>query len=77
MRATDIVWDTDGEFVDLPSKVDIPDDIDADEAADYLSDKFGFCIKSLCIDDVRPIDENGLTIVTQAVLGSPTLGGEE
>lgn len=45
-----IVWDTDGEKVDLPSTVRIM--IDASEnvgeaAADALSEKFGWCVKKL------------------------------
>ena len=40
--ATDIQWDTDGEDVDLPTSIRIPDDIDDEEIADYLSDVTGF-----------------------------------
>jgi len=50
---THIKWDTDGEVVDLPTEftVTLADDAEADtEAADALSDEFGFCILSLCIE---------------------------
>lgn len=42
---SDIVWDTDGEDVDLPTEwtmeVEDPEDI-----ADELSDIFGWCVES-------------------------------
>ena len=45
MIATNILWDTEGEFVDLPSEIKIPDNIKDDEdlISDYLSDVTGFC----------------------------------
>ena len=42
--ATNIEWDTDGEDVVLPSEVEIPDNIEEDAIADYLSDEYGFCV---------------------------------
>ena len=47
----DIVWDTDGEPTDLPTEVIYPpwkwlDDPEQNDVPDYLSDKFGFCVKS-------------------------------
>lgn len=47
MTAYNIVWDTDGEDVTLPNIVKIPDGIKEEDVADYLSDKFGWCILSL------------------------------
>lgn len=43
--ATNIKWDTDGEKVNLPNQMTIPDDVDDDVDAigDYLSDETGFC----------------------------------
>lgn len=42
--ATNIKWDTDGEPVDLPTEIILPEDVsDPDEATDYLSDLTGFC----------------------------------
>lgn len=55
MKATHIDWDTDGidpEELDLPSEMNIPDDVISDptnedttldEISDYLSDETGFC----------------------------------
>lgn len=51
VRISDIVWDTDGEVVDLPEEVTVDtvaegiDDIDA-QMADWLSDKYGWCVTS-------------------------------
>lgn len=50
VECTKIVWDTDGEKVDLPSTVRIM--LDASEnvgevVANVLSDKFGWCVKKL------------------------------
>ena len=43
--AVDIDWDTDDEEdIDLPSRVEIPFNVDDDEIADYLSDTYGFCV---------------------------------
>lgn len=49
MKITDIVWETDGysvEELELPTEVDIPWDVEEDEIADYLSDKYGFLVES-------------------------------
>lgn len=53
IRLFNIEWDTDGEIVDLPTEVIIENPteemLDAvggfdDVFADYLSDKYGFCV---------------------------------
>lgn len=41
--ASDIEWDTDGEVVDLPDSVQV--DPDAEDIAEVLADKYGFCVK--------------------------------
>lgn len=41
----DIEWDTDGDNVDLPEYMVIPEDIDEDEISDYISEQTGFCHK--------------------------------
>lgn len=43
--ATNIKWDTDGEGVDLPNHMVIPDKVhdDVNAIGDYLSDETGFC----------------------------------
>ena len=46
MKAINILWDTDGEEVNLPNEIEIPDWVDKeddDEISDYLSDVTGFC----------------------------------
>ena len=46
MKAINILWDTDGEEVNLPNEIEIPDYVDKeddDEISDYLSDITGFC----------------------------------
>lgn len=46
--AVNIDWDCDSD-VELPNKVRIPNDIEDDEIADYISDNYGWCIKSFNI----------------------------
>ena len=44
MKATNIIWDTDGEDVDLPTEIQLPPGMtDEDEISDYISDMTGFC----------------------------------
>lgn len=44
MKATNIIWDTDGQDVNLPTEVNIPDGvIDSEDIGDYLSELTGFC----------------------------------
>lgn len=50
-----IVWDTDGEVVDLPTEVTL--EVAADlvvslEGADTLTDKYGYCVHSF---EFRPL----------------------
>lgn len=45
LYATNIVWETDGENVDLPNEVELPPHLsekDEDEISDYLSDEYGW-----------------------------------
>lgn len=53
MKVTDIDWETDGEVVDLPSEIDVDDNMSDDEIADYLSDTYGWLVNgfSLPMDD--------------------------
>lgn len=44
------------EFVGLPNEEIIPDSVDAGNIADYLSDKYGYCVKSFVISE-KPITE--------------------
>lgn len=46
MKAFNIRWDTDGDNVNLPDTMEIPDYIDPDdddEISDYLTDETGYC----------------------------------
>jgi hypothetical protein len=60
--ATNIMWDTESlngieyESVEdnLPTRVEIPSDVESDdEIADYLSDKFGYCVIAFDIEVVN------------------------
>ena len=46
--ATNIMWETDGEDVSLPTEVEIPQELigDDDAITDYLSDTYGFLVES-------------------------------
>lgn len=47
MLVKNIIWDTDGEYIpELPKEIEIPNGIDQEDIADYLSDKYGFCVFS-------------------------------
>lgn len=44
LKAVNIQWDTDGEDVELPSEIVLPEGMeDEDEISDYISDETGFC----------------------------------
>ena len=46
MKAVNIIWDTDGECVELPNEIELPFGmVDEDEISDYISDETGFCHK--------------------------------
>lgn len=50
--ASNIVWDKDGEDVDLPTTVtDIPGDLEDDEVADWLSNEYGWCVECADLDE--------------------------
>ena len=54
--ATNIIWDADDEdiaYFDIPSRVEIPTEVDVEDIADYLSDEFSFCVKRFDIDYVQ------------------------
>lgn len=54
MKATDIQWDTDGDkeiLEALPKEVDIPEHIEEEDIADYLSDLTGFCVFGFYIEE--------------------------
>lgn len=47
MKATNIMWDTDGDIEllsELPTEMEIPAEMtDKDEISDWISDEIGFC----------------------------------
>lgn len=48
--ASNISWDTESETIyDLPYLVEIPECVDDESIADYLSDEFGFTVMSFVI----------------------------
>lgn len=55
MKVTDIKWVTDGADVSLPTEVEVPDNLDDDAIADYLSDEYGFLMEGFTLptDDDR------------------------
>ena len=64
MYVTNIMWDTDGISIDdLPEEVQISDSekIGEDGVADYLSDVYGWCVKSFCIEG-RTIANSDITV---------------
>jgi hypothetical protein len=63
MIVSDIKWETDGEVVDLPTEVEVDDDLDEDEIADYLSDEYGWLVESFALPmDDDDIDEFGMYV---------------
>lgn len=44
MRRGTVVWETDGEDLDLPTEVWIPDNLKNREVADLLSDTYGWLV---------------------------------
>lgn len=55
-RAYDIVWETDGEDVNLPTEVELPRDFgdDDDAIVNYLSDEYGWLVVSYERESVEP-----------------------
>ena len=49
MKVSDIIWETDGEEVDLPTEVEVDDNMSDDEITDYLSDTYGWLVISFAL----------------------------
>ena len=49
MLVSDIIWETDGEEIDLPTEVEVDDNMSDDEIADYLSDTYGWLVISFAL----------------------------
>lgn len=56
MKAYDINWDTDGENIDLPTKIILPDGMEDDEITEYLSDQTGYCVFDYKTGEFSSID---------------------
>ena len=54
MKVTNIKWETDGEVVDLPTEVEVDDNMSDDEVADFLSDEYGWLVNGFSL----PMDDN-------------------
>ena len=50
MKIKNIDWETDGEVVDVPTEVDLPDGIEKENIADALSDGYGWLVNSFEIE---------------------------
>lgn len=64
MKVSNIKWVTDGEVVELPTEVEVNDDLSDDEIADYLSDTYGWLVEgfALPMDDDDDVDEFGMYV---------------
>ena len=62
MKVTDIKWVTDGEVVELPTEVEVDDDLSDDEIADYLSDTYGWLVDGFTLPTDNDIDEFGMYV---------------
>jgi hypothetical protein len=71
MKIFDIKWDTDGEDVELPTEMDVPDDLAEDEITDYLSDKTGFCVYSWESDTREICVAYELTVIHSEYINVP------
>jgi hypothetical protein len=68
--ACNIEWETDGQDVDLPVDVELPDGIDVEsigEVEDYLSDEYGYLVNSFDIEneDEDEYDPDYLDIIEE------------
>ena len=49
-----VYWDVDPDLIveelGLPDIVEVPESMDDDDIADYLSNKYGYCIESYIVD---------------------------
>jgi hypothetical protein len=62
MIVSDIKWETDGEVVELPTEVEVNDDLSDDEIADYLSDTYGWLVDGFSLPMDNAIDEFGMFV---------------
>ena len=67
MLITNISWDVFNDkydedelndYLGLPVEVELPDNIDPNDASDWLSDEYGFCIISFSLLDEKYLHNN-------------------
>lgn len=67
MLITNISWDVSSgkysedelnDYLGLPVEVELSDNIDPNDAADWLSDEYGFCIISFSLLDEKYLHNN-------------------
>lgn len=46
MLVFNIVWSVDETLEELPVRVEVPDEVDEEDIADWLSDQYGYLIES-------------------------------
>ena len=63
MLVSRIKWETDGNDVQLPKEVEVPDGLDDDEVTDYLSDTYGWLVESFSV----PMTDNDIDYFGQYV----------
>lgn len=59
MEVSNIKWETDGldaNDLGLPTNIEVNDDLDDDEIADYLSDTYGWLVESFSL----PMDDDDI-----------------
>lgn len=49
MLVSDIIWETDGQEIDLPNEVEVKDGLDDDAIADYLYDTYGYLVTTFAV----------------------------
>lgn len=51
MMVIDVTWETDGEDVDLPEKVELPEGMDPEDnekVCEWLSSEYGWLVQGYC-----------------------------
>jgi len=59
MKAVEIKWETDGLDINLPTCIEIPQEISEEQITDYLSDMTGYLVQSYNIEN-RPEEHRRL-----------------
>lgn len=64
IKVTDIVWETDGEDVELPTELEIDtasEGIDDPESqlADWLSDRYGWLVSGFSLESAPGLQQSG------------------